>query len=69
MARVTITLEDTKDGKVNCFATPNFAEMMEQKDRKGITSAEAYALSMLLHQWKLKKQKGPIKLELPSLKK
>lgn len=69
MAKVVITLEDTPDGKVNCFATPNFATMMEQKDRKGITSAEAYALSMLLHQWKLKKSQGDIKLELPRLKK
>ena len=67
MAKVIITLEDNPEGGVNCFATPNFAQMMEQKERKGITSAEGYALSMLLHQWKIKKEKGPIKLNLPRL--
>ena len=47
MAVVTITIKDLPNGMVHCQSSPTFAEMMEERDRKGITAAEGYALLAL----------------------
>lgn len=48
MATVTITIEDTHDGKVKTVCTPNFETMM-QMNASGheLTAAHGYALRAL----------------------
>lgn len=50
MARVVIEITDNPDGTVTAKATPNLAAIMDAGKRgAGLTSAQAYAVSALLH--------------------
>lgn len=66
MAKIVITIEDQEGGKVHCFSSPNFAEMM--RDGEGpLTAAEGYALLALNAIRAESKKKEGILLKLPKI--
>ena len=45
MAKIIITIEDGKDGRVKCVSKPTFQEMMElHAAKKGLEASHGYAL-------------------------
>jgi hypothetical protein len=69
MAKITITIEDTSDGKVSVVAKPNFEAMMKM-DLSGetMTSAHGYALYALNCIRTEAKRQSPTPLLIPSVR-
>jgi hypothetical protein len=68
MAKVTITIEDTFDGKVKVISNPNF-ETMAKMDLSGdnLTAAHGYALLALNEIRKESKKREPTLIKIPGL--
>lgn len=71
MAKVTITIEDTPNGMVSVKAEPTFETMAKANmSGNGLTSAQGYAVSALLHvRLAAKKQKSSLGLTFPRVRK
>lgn len=66
MAKVTITLEDSPDGKVKTTVEPNFSTMMKMNQSgAGLTSAHAYALFALRMISEESKRQAPTPILIP----
>lgn len=68
MAKVTITIEDKRGGRVSIVADPNFETMIKQKEAgEDWTSAQGYAIFVLNQLREESKRQGPIGLHLPKI--
>lgn len=68
MALVTITIEDTPDGRVRVVATPNFETMMQMNaSGHSLTSAHGYALKALNAIRDESKRREPTRIWVPPL--
>jgi hypothetical protein len=70
MAKITITVEDIANDKVQIVATPGFAEMMGLEiNGSGLTPAHGYALRMLNEAMKLSRSQDPTNLiQIPKIR-
>lgn len=60
MAKVTITIEDMPNGKIQIISTPNFMQMVKLTENGiGLTDAEGYAVALLNHARKISKSQTP----------
>lgn len=70
MAKVIITIEDGKDGRVKCVSNPTFQEMIElHAAKKGLEASHGYAICAMSAIREASKVGAPFQAIVDSFKK